>query len=95
MCINRPLPATAFCLKLLSSPRAGLKGLCAESARAVTGRWCLHSEVGLFSASARFVYENGRNSEKKSQNIVLKAENESSLRGYKQVIDKIWGRMAK
>ena len=34
------------CKSLLSSPRAGLKGLRAESARAFTGRRCPHSGKG-------------------------------------------------
>ena len=52
-----------------SSPRAGL---CAESARAVTGRRTVPSQWGgrrLFGASAGSPHENGRNSGTKSRRL--------------------------
>ena len=51
--------------------RAGLKGLRAESARAVTGRRCPHSGVGEDFLARRpgSPHENGRNSETKSRTI--------------------------
>ena len=52
-------------------------------ARAVTGRRCPHSRVGedFFARWLGFFYENGSNSEKKSQKIDPKVANEQSLRG--------------
>ena len=59
----------------LSSPRA--KGLRAESARAVTGRWCPHSGEGedFFDGSTKFFYGNSCNSGTESRKIISKVGN--------------------
>ena len=64
---------------MLSSP----KGLCTESARAVTGRQCPHSGEGedFLTRWPSFFYENGHNSGTKSRKIDIKVGNEPSLRG--------------
>ena len=64
-------------LIILSSPRAGPKGLRAESARAVTGRRNSHRWEGgrLFEPSARFFYRNSSNFGTKSRKIVSKVGN--------------------
>ena len=61
-------------LLLLSSPRA-------ESARAVTGRWCPHSGEweDFLTGQPGFFYENGCNSGTKSQKILTKVRNERPL----------------
>ena len=56
----------------------------AESARAVTGRWCPQSGAGEDFLAHRlvfFFYGNSRNWETKSQKIILKVGNEPSLQG--------------
>ena len=62
---------------LISSPRAGPKGLCAESARAVTGRRCSHSGEGedFLSLQQDFFYGNSCNSGTESRKIVPKVGN--------------------
>ena len=63
--------------------RAGLKGLCADSARAVTGRRCPHSGEGedFFSRQPDFFTETAVNRERKVEKIDPKVGNEPSLRG--------------
>ena len=55
----------------------------AESARAVTGRWCPRSGAGedFLAHGLFFFYRNSHNSETKSQKIVPKVGNEPSLQG--------------
>ena len=61
----------------------GPEGLRAESARAVTGRWCPQSGAGedFLAHGLVFFYGSSRNSETKSQKIVPKVGNEPSLQG--------------
>ena len=65
---------------ILSGPRAkraGLKGLRAESARAVTGRRCPHSGKGedFLTCQPDFFYGNSCNSGTESRKIVFKVGN--------------------
>ena len=73
---------------LLSTPRAiraGPKGLRAESARAVTGRWYPHSGEGedFLTGQLDFFYENCCISGTESRKIVPKSGNERSLQRLK------------
>ena len=76
--------------KMLSSPRP--KGLCAESARAVTCRQCPHSGEGedfLAHQPGFFLYENGLNSGTKSQNRYQCRKYTVSSRAEKGLLTKI------
>ena len=64
-------------LSSLRAKRRGPKGLCAESARAVTGRPCPHSGEGedFLMGQLIFFYENCCNSATESRKIDPKVEN--------------------
>ena len=85
---------------LVSSPRAkrvGPKGLRAESARAVTGRWCPHSGEGedFLSHQPDFFTKTAVTLEWKVGKSIPRWEMNGLSEGYKWVIDQNWGHMAK
>ena len=75
--LNPHFGSSTVCLSNPRAKRAGPKGLCAESARAVTGRQCPHSEEAEDFLTQRpfFFYENGCNSGTESRKIVPKVGN--------------------
>ena len=63
-------------VNLLSSPRAGPKGLRAESARAVTGRRCPHSGKGedFLTGQLNFFTETAETPERKVEKLFPRSE---------------------
>ena len=88
-----------FCL-LSSSPckkRTGLKGLRAESARAVTDRRCPHSGKGedFLTGQPDFFTETAVTPERKVEKSFPKWEMNGLSEGYQRAVDQNWGCMAK
>ena len=83
--------------QLLSSPRAGPKGLRAESARAVTGRRCPHSGKGedFLTGQLNSFTETAVTPEQKVEKSIPRWDINRHSEGYKWAIDQNWGRMAK
>ena len=84
----------------LSSPRAKRarpKGLCAESARAVTGRRFTHSEKGeaFLTGQPDFFTETAVTLERKVEKSFPRWEMNGHSEGYKWAVDHNWGRVAK
>ena len=89
------------CQNLLFSPRAKRadpKGLRAESARAVTGKWCPHSGEGEDFLSCKpgfFFTKTAVSRERNVEKLIPRWEMNGLSEGYKRVVDQNWGRMAK
>ena len=73
------------------------KGLRAESARAVTGRWCPHSGEGgdFLMGQLNFFSKTAVTPERNVEKWIPRWEINRHAEGWKWVIDQNWGRMAK